>query len=185
MVPLEEFIEPHKHVMDWNTKECNAYMKHYGIKFQGNMQERREFVQKAYNDDTIIKLSPEELFGSTVQVENDIQSLNSVISHVMAKDVDESLIAKSDRHICIFLHHLEKLDSVINKGCKKFKLQSSYSFLTALQITEVMRKYGSLRNVWKGTFIGEGILAKVKPLIKDLRKTGILMLVESTAEDNH
>lgn len=170
IIPLENFVEPQKNVNGWTTKECDAYIKYYGIKFKGKAHKRREFVRNIYSDNNIIKMNPKQRYGSTEQVEHVIHSLNSVMSHVMSKDVTESLIQNSDRLIRIFLHNLDQLDLVINKSRTKSKLQTSYSFLAALQLPDVMRKYGSIRNVWEGTYIGEGILSSVKPLIKDLRK---------------
>ena len=123
-----------------------------------------------YYHDTVPKLSPEERYGSTDQVKKVIESLNAVLSHVMTPDVDEKVIYESDRHIRMFLHNLEQLDTVVSKERKKSKLQSSYSFLASLQLVDVMKDYGSLRNVWEGTYIGEGILSKIKPLVTDLRK---------------
>ena len=168
IIESDEYEEPKKNVKYWTTKECDQYLRHYGLKTNGKAEERRNLVQKVYFDDSVPKLSFEERYGSTKQVQQVVESLSAVLSHIMSPDVDEKIIHESDRHIRIFLHNLEILDEVINKDRKKSKLQSSYSFLASLQLVDVMREHGSLRNVWEGTYIGEGILAKVKPLITDL-----------------
>ena len=170
LIVTEEYTEPEEDVRLWSTKECDAYLKYYGLKVDGNAKARRDYVSEIHKDDAVIKLSPEERYGSVLQVQKVIESLSSVLSHVMSLYVDNKIIYQSDRHIRMFLYHLEHLDTVINKGRKKSKLQSSYSFLASLQLVNVMKEYGSLRNVWEGTYIGEGILSVIKPLITDLRK---------------
>eukprot|EP00957_Ditylum_brightwellii_P047475 3605570-Ditylum_brightwellii.AAC.1 len=40
--------------------------------------------------------------------------------------------------------------------------------MALLSIPEVIRDYGSLQNIWEGSYVGEGFLSKIKSLIKDL-----------------
>ena len=86
----------------WTTKECDQYLRHYGLKTNGKAEERRNLVQKVYFDDSVPKLSFEERYGSTKQVQQVVESLSAVLSHIMSPDVDEKIIHESDRHISIF-----------------------------------------------------------------------------------
>eukprot|EP00957_Ditylum_brightwellii_P065415 4962325-Ditylum_brightwellii.AAC.1 len=52
------------------------------------------------------------------------------------------------------------MDATLNGERKKSAPQSSYSYLSLLKLKEVMELYGSLRNVWEGGTIGEGILSE-------------------------
>ena len=46
----DEYAIPEKDVKLWNTKECDACLKHYGLKYVGNAKARRDFVSEVFYD---------------------------------------------------------------------------------------------------------------------------------------
>ena len=80
------------------------------------------------------------------------------------------IINEINRHIRLFLHHINVVDEALSDIGAKPLLHTSYSYLSLPGLIQVIEEYGSVRNVWEGSIEGEGILADIKPLIKDLRK---------------
>eukprot|EP00957_Ditylum_brightwellii_P002718 209022-Ditylum_brightwellii.AAC.1 len=99
-----------------------------------------------------------------------MESLASVMSRGMVETATKYRILQFDQHLRIFLHCLEQMDVTLNGERKKSVLQSSCSYLSSLKLKEMIKLYGSLRNVWEGGTMGEGILSEMKPLISDLQK---------------
>jgi hypothetical protein len=87
----------------------------------------------------------------------------------MSNEVDEDIIVATDKICCIFLSICEKIPKKLYPDKSKSKIETSYSYLAVLHVVSIMKSYGSVRNVWEGSFQGEGILSKIKPLISDLR----------------
>jgi len=174
VAPDFQFDIPETPVECWTTAQCKGYLKYYDLPFGKTAFETRCKAAEAYHDDNILKVPPHERGGSVEQVEEVIEAMAATFSLLMQKEIDDDTIVQCDRHLKIFLHRLHNLDiSLSSTGKKsatgKTRLETSYSYLAALQLVYVVERYGSLRNVWEGSFAGEGILQEVKPLIKDLR----------------
>ena len=57
---------------------------------------------------------------------------------------------------------------------------SAYNFLSLLNLPAVVRKYGPIRNLWEGSWVGEGILRFIKPtMIHGFRKNWAVATMKS------
>ena len=169
IAPNYVFVRPNKPIHMWLSVECDNYLRYYGFERNGNVCERRERITTIENDPNIFLQSPEERIGSTASLYDVMQALSIAWSYAMAENVDEETIEQADRHFRIFLSMTEKLTSKLYPNNIKSKLESSYSYLAVLEIVTIMSKYGCVRNVWEGSYQGEGILKELKPIISDLR----------------
>ena len=84
--------------------------------------------------------------------------------------VDNQKIDNVDKSVRIFLSYLEMVDKCMRNGKRDPIWSTSYSYICLLNIPDVLKKYGSLRNLWEGGFAGEGIIKKVKPLVHRFTK---------------
>ena len=86
------------------------------------------------------------------------------LSHVLAGSmdplVDEKTIKGVDRSVRIFLSYLDIVDKCRRNWKRGPVWFTSYSYMCCLNIPDVLKKYGSLRNLWEGGFAGEGIIKK-------------------------
>ena len=162
------FVKPTKPIHLWLLKECNDYFQYYGLSKEGNVNEKRERILELESNPSSVLLDPEERIGSVLIIEQLMSSLSIALSYAMSDEVDESIIVSTDRHLRIFLSHCEEVSQKLYPDKSKSKLESSYSYLAVLQIVSIMKTYGSVRNLWEGSFQGEGILSEIKPLISDL-----------------
>ena len=98
-----------------------------------------------------------------------LTSLQEVLKCTMAATVNGSTIQQLEYAIRIFLSHFDYLESTIRKDSsdgKKDKgpaVVSKYNFCCLMNLPEVMRKYGPLRDLWEGGPRGEGYLLHTKP----------------------
>ena len=107
---------------------------------------------------------------------------------LMSSTITPELLNDTERSIKLFLNRYCEMDEeVYPKGSEaKASWLSKYNFLCLLNLVDVLRKFGSLRNLWEGGYQGEGFLHKTKPVLKqDLRKNWeantLKRMLESTA----
>lgn len=102
-----------------------------------------------------------------------IVSLNAMVARTMVKAVTEEVVVDLDRHIKIFLSCVDMFDAGIRASPsvsreKPLWIQSS-NFISLLNLTNAMKRFGPPRELWEGGPRGEGILRELKPLIRGLR----------------
>ena len=168
IAPDFHFQFPNKPLTKWSNKENEGWLRFYGLPRDGLALDKRHRVMENFNNPNL--KTPEERTGSVLNIEYLFSSLSAFLSHIMQPEVDEESISHIDRHIRIFLHHVNLIDGVLSSDSSKPYIQSSYSYLSLLGMPDVIRRYGSVRNIWDGRYQGEAFIAQIKPLISDLRK---------------
>jgi hypothetical protein len=129
------------------------------------------------NQTHLYKFSPTELGGNAENVVNAVASLQAMISRLMSRTIDEEMIHDCERHIHIFLSYFSVFDSDL-RGAEKLTWVRSYNFMSLLNLPEVLRKYGSLRNLWEGGGQGERVLSIVKPTWGGYRKNWMATMLD-------
>ena len=142
VAPDFTFIFPTSPVETWSNKQNEGWLRYYGLSSQGNQLEKRQQVLDNYNSDKLE--SPEERSGSIQNIEFLLSSISSMLSLIMSKKQQVNYVSEIDRHIRIFLHHINLLDGIINRSISKPYLESSYSYLALLQFPTMIKKYGSV-----------------------------------------
>lgn len=101
-----------------------------------------------------------------------VSALQCMLSRLMSKSVTEQLAMDCERHIFIFLSYFDEFDKRVRDHTKQAPTWiSSYNFLSLLNLPDVMRMYGPLRNLWEGGGQGEKVLTIVKPTWCGFRKS--------------
>jgi hypothetical protein len=78
------------------------------------------------------------------------------------------LIEETERHIKLFLAQFEKVDAHLRDDDALPKWVTCYNFLCLLNIPNMMRHFGPLRNMYEGS-LGEKFLVLVKPRTHGIR----------------
>ena len=85
-----------------------------------------------------------------------------------------STVEDMENHIKLFLSHFHVMTLELHKGDSNRNNPpvwvSSFNFLSLLNIPEISKKFGPIRNLWEGNTFGEGILRSIKPSVHGLRR---------------
>ena len=117
-----------------------------------------------------------------------IRSLSGLVYRLMTNCVNESLLGDVERCVKIYLNRFCTFDELVYpmSAKKKASWLAKYNFPCLLNLVEILRRFGPLRNLWEGGYQGEGYLRKSKEMLSNgLRKNwqvnAILRMLESTA----
>jgi len=89
-----------------------------------------------------------------------VTSLRVMLARVMDTSMSEDKIIEIERHIKIFLSCYDDVDKLVPVAKPRW-LQKS-NFLCLLNIPDILRCYGPIRNYWEGSCIGEKMLQQPK-----------------------
>lgn len=163
----EEYIEPDDAIPQskW-LKETNVrWLKVRGLPSDGDFLDVRDRVKTFMNS---VDGAPKVLPPSPNSIDDVIatySALLALLGRVMTLTVTEQVIVDVDRHIRLFLDSYEKMDKDIRGGDDTPSWISHYNFLSLLNIPDLMKEYGPLRNLWEGGTAGEAIIGYIKPEI--------------------
>ena len=88
------------------------------------------------------------------------------------------MISETEIYIKIYLNYMAEWKSYIQPSNKKPIWLSTYSMLNLLNLPDIMKRFGPLRNFWEGTTMGEGILKIVKGLYTYMHPTWFITLTK-------
>jgi len=102
--------------------------------------------------------------GPVETVLSTISSLDEMIALVMIEEIPNGqYYAVLERKIRIFLTHFADMEDKLPSKKKLPQWLSAYNFMSLLNLPDVIRQYGPIRNIWEGGAQGEGVLRFVKP----------------------
>ena len=97
-----------------------------------------------------------------------VSSLDELISLIMVQEIPgEEYYSVLERKIRMFLTHFADMEENLPSKKKLPSWLSCYNFLSLLNLPDVIRNYGPLRNIWEGAAQGEGVLRFVKPNVSN------------------
>jgi hypothetical protein len=119
-------------------------------------------MDERINDDHPQQSSSTELSGYVQEV---LKSWTSAVSLLMAVVIDKAHIINVCLHIKIFLDCFVQYDKTLMKTTHQQTETwiSKYNFASLPNVEQILRDYGSLRNIWEGDFKGEALISIVKP----------------------
>ena len=156
----------------WNRPVNEAWLKARGLPaVKGDhLQVRakvKEYLEQDGGPPPLLPLTG----GPFENVENYLTSCSAMVANCMQAEVDEDQIDEVERHVKIFLSMTDKLDNELQQEGKKKKSNPVWvrksNFICLLNLSTVMREFGSLRALWEGGSIGEAYLRVVKPEIQN------------------
>ena len=98
-------------------------------------------------------------------VQQCIFSWNTLIALILQPvRVTDEMCMEVEALVKLFLSHFAELELKINDGKVK-RIESSPSIMSLLNMSGDMRLHGTLRNMWEGSYFGEGMFRVVKSLV--------------------
>ena len=173
------FVPPDRPQQNWTSVQNKGWLAARGLDTKGKALEVRTRV-KAYMElpgGGPPVLSPQG--GPVANVHAVISSLNAMVSRLMTPSVTTEHIVDIERHIKIFLSSFETFDANMRADKDKPTWISSYNFICLLNLPDVIREFGPLRNLWEGGGQGEKFLRLVKPKWHGYRKNWQLNMMDS------
>ena len=126
----------------------------------------------------LIAPSPTEVGGNVDHDVHVIRALHAMISSLMRRTIDNEKILDCERHIHLFLSYFSKFDTDL-RGEHTRTWVRSYNFMSLLNLPEVLKKYGPLRNLWEGGGQGERVISVVKPTWGGYRKNWMPSMLDT------
>jgi hypothetical protein len=169
----EEWFEPNRPMKEWTGDDCKNWLGQRGLNRKGYAHEVRERVA-AYrllpaNEQPVVV---EQRGGPVETVQQTIMALDDMMALLMVEQVDgESYYIELERTIRVFLTRFADLEENLSKRNALPGWLSSFNCLCLLNLPDIVRRYGPIRNIWEGSWAGEGFLRFAKPaVIHGLRK---------------
>jgi hypothetical protein len=163
------WVEPEREPEKWIMTDNKAWLKLRGLP-TADMNAKELTASVKYYMTEVHPAPPlvETKAGPVETVMATVASLDELISLIMVQEIpEEEYFSTLERKIRIFLTHFadmeEKLPSKKQLPC----WLSCYNFLSLLNLPDVIRDYGPIRNIWEGAAQGEGILRFVKPNVSN------------------
>jgi hypothetical protein len=121
--------------------------------------------------------------GTVDDAEMAVKTVVALISRIMQKEGSEELADDIDRHTKLFLSYIDLLDKKMCTRSRQGQVGEEEdinkpiwlrnpNLVNLLSLANVMRKFGSLRDLWEGSAKGEGIIHWLKPLINGMHSIG-------------
>ncbi|KAL7573396.1 hypothetical protein ACA910_006503 [Epithemia clementina (nom. ined.)] len=145
----KEYQEPLGDSRNWSNKENTSWLSARGLDKKGSAQELKERVQM-YLQQTNIPL-PGQSSRSVKGVVNVWKSLHSLLQVVMRTGEDAINTEKIDFRVKRFLSCYAKIDHGLQSSEDSHEKPSwvtSYNFMSLLNLPDVVRRFGPLRNIW-------------------------------------
>lgn len=157
--PYQDPVGPQK---KWKAVENRAWLKARGLPSEGLAKDLRERVAE-YQTKGDIPLLPAP--GGTMEdIHALVDAMYEMVKAIMVFEVNDDIVDLADMAIKRFLTILVDCDKKISPSAKVPFWISSYTYPCLLNIPELMKEYGPMKNLWEGGVRGEGALRDFKPL---------------------
>lgn len=149
----------------WTMAKNKYWLELRGLSTDGKAKELKDRVRKYMNMETKPPIIQNDLIDVEYMLEL-ITSLNHMISYLLSPNTKYGGIGYIEVIIRKFLIIYDNIDSRMGKKNQPSWL-TQYNFLCLLNLPNVMRQFGSVRNMWEGGVEGEGFLRKYKKELKN------------------
>ena len=154
----------------WTSVQNKGWLAARGLDTKGRALEIRTRVKTYMEQPGGAPQVLEPQGGPVANVHAVISALNAMVSRLMRTTITPEHVDDVERHIKIFLSSFETFDAGMRAETEKPTWISSYNFVCLLNLPDVMREFGPLRNLWEGGGQGEKFLRLVKPQWHGYRK---------------
>ena len=161
----KKYIDPKTHHSTWNKQESEKWLQVRGIRIKGSSAELKKLISDYHSSNNI----PEITKKHSIDIEDVTNLINStclMISKLMTINTKKEDIIRVEAIIRMFLIHFDKLDYSISGDNAVPSWIKSYNLLCLLNVPELMRNYGNIRNLWEGGNDGESYVKIVKSHMK-------------------
>ena len=163
------WIEPNKHPDKWSMVDNKGWLQLRGLP-KSNMNAAaltavvKHYMTEVHPPPPVVAMTA----GPVATVMATVASLDELISSIMVQVIpDKEYYSTLERKIRIFLTHFADMEDKLPLKKRLPTWLSCYNFLSLLNVPDVIREYGPIRNIWEGAAQGEGILRFVKPNVSN------------------
>ncbi len=170
----EPWVEPvNKPQKNWTAVDNRTWLSQRGLNKDGLANIVSERVNYYMTQVDPVPPVIEMLAGPVDIVLSTISSMDELISLVMIEAIpNEEYYSSLERKIRIFLTHFADMEDKLPSKKKLPQWLSAYNFMSLLNLPDVIRQYGPVRNIWEGGAKGEGVLRFVKPnMLNGMRRS--------------
>lgn len=172
-VDEQPWSEPVGEMPDWTGDDCRKWLKRRGLVQTGNAADVRLRVG-TFRQMPLAEQPPvvEQPGGPVETVQATVIALDRLMAWLMVEQIDdEAYYVELERKIRVFLTTFADMEAKLAKKNSFPAWLSSYNFLSLLNLPSIVRLYGPVKNIWEGSWVGEGFLRFIKPqMIHGLRK---------------
>lgn len=161
----EPWVEPINKPQDkWKAMDNRAWLIQRGLNKEGLAKTLSARVHYFMTQADPVPPRIDMQAGPVETVLLTISSIDELIALVMIDEIpDESYYSDLERKIRIFLTLFADMEDNLPSKKELPQWLSSYNFMSLLNLPDVIRRYGPIRNIWEGGPQGEGVLRFVKP----------------------
>lgn len=106
------------------------------------------------------------------QVERMLVALDEMLSSIMVDEVVPGVtVPTMELKIKTFLTEFDLLDQQLKTPKDKPKVVTSFNYMCLLNLPALTERFGPLRNLWEGSYKGEGYIGKCKSFLRNGQKT--------------
>ena len=160
----EQYNDPTTNYTTWKLKECEKWLQVRGIVKNGKLNDLKLQIGDYFKNKNIPPIKKKNDIGIS-NIMDLIQSTQEMIKTMMSLETTKRDIKKLEALIRVYLIHYDRLDSGLRENLVPSWIQQ-FNMVCLLNVPSVMRKYGSMRNVWEGGKDGEAYLQPVKKNLK-------------------
>ena len=170
----EPWTEPLRPTEDWTGEDCKRWLAQRDLLTTGNAQELREratryrLIRPKEDQPPVV----EQNGGPVELVQEAIMALDDMMSLLMVEQIDgDAYYVELERTIRVFLTRFADLEEKLTKKNVLPSWITAFNCLSLLNLPDIVRLYGPIRNLWEGAWVGEGFLRFAKPaVVHGLRK---------------
>ena len=160
----EQYNDPITNIETWTKQQCKKWLHVCGLSKTGSLtnlkQQIKEYIDsgKCPSIKNINKFTKKDIMDL-------IYATCVLIKKIMCNTTTLEDINHVEALIRMYLINYDKMDKILNEGpvpswIKKFNM------LCLLNVPDILRKYGSIRNLWEGGKDGESYVQTVKGHLK-------------------
>jgi hypothetical protein len=160
-IPLTaQYTDPLTNSDTWTKTENEKWLSARGLSKLGSSKELKERIHYYIENEIVPAIIVRGQIDIS-DVRNMIKGMCRLIGKAMSMHDEEKNIIELEAIIRYYLIYYDKIDREINKSNVPAWIKQ-YNLLCILNIPDVMRNYGTMRNVWEGGVDGESYLKRVK-----------------------
>jgi hypothetical protein len=178
----EPWVEPINKSQDkWKAVDNRAWLMQRGLNKEGLTKTLSARVHHFMTQADPVLPRTDMQAGPVETVLLTMSSIDELIALVMIDEIpDESCYSDLERKIRIFLTHFADMKDNLPSKKELPQWLSSYNFVSLLNLPDVIRRCGPIRNIWEGGPQGEGVLRFVKPdMLNGMRRNWELSTVKT------
>lgn len=160
----EKYTEPTIEINKWTKQQCEKWLQVRGLSKAGNGMDLKKQIIEYKNNNNSTEILKKNIINK-YDILDLVYSTCLLIKKLMSKNTSINDINHVEAVIRMFLITYDKVDKLVNDSNVPAWIKQ-YNMLCLLNLPNMMKKYGSIRNLWEGGLDGESYLKMVKGQLK-------------------